>query len=78
MHGRSSKSVRQKILVPSYQTVSRLSPSGRHQTGNSLFNLVTAKFATTPRIWRYRPRKHQLWEGQALLPVGASLLAKNP
>ncbi|MGB3127381.1 MAG: hypothetical protein WBB95_26515, partial [Pseudomonas sp.] len=42
MHGRSSKSVRQKILVPSYQTVSRSMPSSEHQTGNALFHRAVA------------------------------------
>ncbi|AZF17267.1 hypothetical protein C4J92_3800 [Pseudomonas sp. R3-18-08] len=78
MHGRSSKSVRQKILVPSYQTVSRSIPSSGHQTGNALFHRVAAttvpafmgaKFATNTGVWRHFPDKHRLNVGGGLLPM---------
>ncbi|AZF65374.1 hypothetical protein C4J83_4402 [Pseudomonas sp. LBUM920] len=82
MHGRSSKSVRQKILVPSYQTLSRSIPSSGHQTGNALFHcaaaahqpittipaFMTAKFATTSGIWRH-------FRINPMLTVGAGLPA---
>ncbi|EFQ61907.1 hypothetical protein PFWH6_4309 [Pseudomonas fluorescens WH6] len=50
MHGRSSRSVRQIILVPSYQTVSSPIPRSGHQTGIALFHRAAA-FCDNPGIY---------------------------